>query len=271
MPLCQCNFYAKTLGFCVNISVYIPGPRRSHYANMSLDEIYSPVKKYKTLYLLHGMYEDDSTWLRKSNIERYAEEKQIAVVMPSVQNSYYADMKYGPDYFTYLTEELPRLVCNLFPLSDKREDTFIAGLSMGGYGACKAAFARPERYGAFASLSGAVDIEGILQYIEHIEMSEEATEAKKLFTAVFGSLAEYKNSTADLFYQSEQLKDSGKSLPRAYIACGMDDKLCYPMNRKLTAHLSALGIPVTYEEGPGDHNWDFWDVYIKKVLDWLVA
>lgn len=266
MPLFQGNFYAKSLNSCANVAVYIPAPKRRSYPNLTWDEIYPAQRKYKTLFLLHGMYEDESIWVRKSNIERYAEEKQIAVVMPYAQNSYYTDMYRGPRYFTYLTEELPRAVRAWFPLSDRREDNFIAGLSMGGYGACKAALARPGQYAAFASLSGAVDIESMWNYIQS---DERAQEERLLFAAVFGSLERYKHSESDLFFLAEKLKLSGGDIPRAYIACGVDDKLCYPMNKKLTAHLSGLGIPFTYEEGPGDHTWDFWDPEIKKVLDWL--
>ena len=81
----------------------------------------------------------------------------LIVIMPGAERSFYADMEHGYKYWTYISEELPSIMKSFFPISDKREDTFVAGLSMGGYGAMKLAFNHPERYAAAASLSSAVD------------------------------------------------------------------------------------------------------------------
>ena len=156
MPLFHCNFFAHTLGMPTNVTVFIPAVKPK--ADMNFNDIYPKNKKYRTLYLLHGMNGDETTWLRKTNIERYAQEHNIAFVMPSVHNSFYTDTKVGLAFFTYLTQELPAMLAMNFPLSDDRENTYIAGLSMGGYGAAKAALTCPELYGAFGSFSGALDI-----------------------------------------------------------------------------------------------------------------
>ena len=110
------------------------------------------------LYLLHGLGDDHTAWVRRSNIDRYANREGIAVIMPEVQRGFYTDMVYGPAYFTYITEELPRLCASLFRVTEDPARTYIAGLSMGGYGALKAALRRPERYAAAGCFSGAVDI-----------------------------------------------------------------------------------------------------------------
>ncbi len=260
MSLCRCNFYSAVLSTCVNVQVFIPSPSRDHSGETPLASLYAPREKFPVLYLLHGMYEDDSVWVRRTNIERYAQKRSIAVVMPSAQNSYYTDMAHGLDYFTFLTEELPLWTKSLFPVSDRREDTFIAGLSMGGYGACKAALKKSEQYAAFASLSGAVDITMIAKYA--------ATDReKRMFEDVFGSF-EVENGPDDL-RQIARLAAQKGLLPRAYLACGTDDVLCYPMNENLRTWLSDAGIPYTYEEGPGGHEWDFWDLYIQRALDWM--
>lgn len=261
MPLCHCSFFAYTLQTTTSVLVYIPSPKRSESADISLDERYPDGCRHKLLYLLHGMYEDETTWLRKSNIERYAEEKQLAVVMPSVQNSYYTDLPHGPQYFSFLTEELPRFVCSLFPLSRRREDTFIAGLSMGGYGACKAAFLRPDLYSAFASLSGAVDISLIGQYASN--------EERRLYEGVFGPVPDAPGGKDDLFAIAENLHKLGGCPPEGYIACGTDDKLCLPMNRKLRDCMEKCGFVFHYTERSGSHEWNFWDSQIQTVLNWL--
>ncbi len=113
---------------------------------------------HPTLYLLHGLSDDDSIWLRRTSIERYVADLGIAVVMPQVHRSFYTDMAEGGRYWTFISEELPTLARSFFPLSHQREDNFVAGLSMGGYGAFKLALRKPEQYAAAASLSGALDM-----------------------------------------------------------------------------------------------------------------
>ena len=161
MAFLQCNFYSQVLHSNVVIGVILPSPNSSEVLSNGDSEYFHPGVLYQTLYLFHGAYGDYSDWMRFTSIERYAQQRKIAVVMPSVQNSFYQDMYLGERYLTYVTEELPRFVRTLFPLSVKREDTFTAGLSMGGYGALKVALTKPEQYACAASLSGAVDLAGL--------------------------------------------------------------------------------------------------------------
>ena len=107
--------------------------------------------------MLHGGYGDYTDWMRLTSIERYAQAKKLAVIMPSASNSFYQDMACGSDYLRFITQEVPQLCESLFPISTRREHTFVGGLSMGGYGASKCALRRPDLYAAFADLSGAVD------------------------------------------------------------------------------------------------------------------
>src|SRR6266498_4824372 len=118
---------------------------------------------YRTLYLLHGHSDDHTAWMRWSSIEKYAEGLNLAVVMPAVHLSFYNDMVYGGKYWQFISEEVPALVREMFSLSADRKDNFVAGLSMGGYGAFKMALTHPERFAAAASLSGAVDISEVVR------------------------------------------------------------------------------------------------------------
>ena len=114
---------------------------------------------YKTLWLLHGLSGNHNSWMRLSSIERYATEYKLAVIMPCVNRSWYTNTAYGVNYFNFVTKELPELCHKTFSnLSSKKENNIIAGLSMGGYGAVKAALTYPEQYGSCISLSGALDI-----------------------------------------------------------------------------------------------------------------
>ena len=124
MALIQCDFFSESLGFSTSMNVILPQPAR---------------ERYRVLYLLHGMSDDHTIWCRRTSIERYVDPLGLAVVMPAVHRGYYTDMAAGYRYWTFISEELPALARSFFPLSHKREDTFVAGLSMGGYGAFKLA------------------------------------------------------------------------------------------------------------------------------------
>ena len=155
MILNEVNFFSETLGLLSTMYVLLP--------QRTLSDAQSKRRpKYRTLYLLHGHSDDHTAWMRWSSIEKYAEGLNLAVVMPAVHLSFYNDMAFGPAYWQFISEEVPALVRDMFSLSSKRGDNFVAGLSMGGYGAFKMALTHPERYAAAASLSGAVDINDVV-------------------------------------------------------------------------------------------------------------
>jgi putative tributyrin esterase len=216
-----------------------------------------PVRKRKVLYLLHGLSDDASAWQRYSSIEIYANAYGLVVIMPSVGRSFYIDQPNGQQYFTYITEELPQYLSDVFDLRPKREDTLIAGLSMGGYGALKAAFAYPERFCAAASFSGVLSLE--------ILKLDPDDSRRKEFALLFGSLDKLYDSPHDpaVWFQSAS-KDPAK-LPRLFISCGRQDDL-YPLNKLTAAALKQLGIPVDYYEEDARHDWLFWDPQIRRFL-----
>lgn len=261
MAVLQMNFFSRYLMMDTNVTVIIPTLTGGDNEK-SLEEVYRKDIKFPTLYLLHGYLGDNTNWLRYTSVERYANEKKLAVVMPSGYNSFYTDIPYGFRCWSYLSEELPLAMRSIFPLSEKREETFVAGLSMGGYGAMKWILSRPEFFGAGASLSGALDI------VEIVESAE--PDRKPFFEKVFGDLSKLKGGENDLFYLAENLIKENKPLPRLYIACGTEDFL-YPANVRFKEHLFKLGYDLTYEEGRGVHDWYFWDKYIKRVIEWLFS
>lgn len=205
------------------------------------------------LYLLHGLSDNHSCWVRRTNVERYAEEAGIAVVIPEVQRSFYTDMCYGLPYFRYVAQELPALCQRLFRVSAKRENNMIAGLSMGGYGALKTAMTYPERFRAAASFSGAVEL------TEFVDRKEPEN------VAIYGDAILPEN---DLFGLTKSLAETGKEKPELYLTCGFSDFL-YEENTHYRALLDRVGYSYTYEEWEGGHEWDFWDASIKKAIAWL--
>lgn len=245
MALIQCNYQSDALGSTASIQVILPEPLRPSY----------PV-----LYLLHGLLDDQTAWTRQTAIERYVQPLGLAVVMPAVQRGFYTNMAAGPRYFSFVADELPALVKEMFPISPRREDTFVAGLSMGGYGAFKLALAHPERYAAAASLSGALDVVALLPTLDKTERQE--------WQAIFGNLKKLAGSDNDLTYLARQLAKRKAPRPQLFQCCGVDDFL-HDQNVDFRRLLKSLRIKVAYETGPGDHDWAYWDRAIQRVLNWL--
>lgn len=255
MALIHCDFSSNVLGLDMAMCVILPEstPPQGEFIRTP-DQ-----RKHPTLYLLHGLSDDHTAWQRRTSLERYVASLDLAVVMPAVHRSFYTDMAHGHPYWTFISEELPALAQSFFPLSDMREDNFVAGLSMGGYGAFKLAVSHPERYGAAASLSGALDMVRLA--------SEDKTRQMELQN-IFGDLRTLPGSGNDLFYLAEQMAQHEKIWPRLYQWCGTDDFL-YADNLRFSEHAQALGLDLTYEDGPGAHEWACWDQQIQRVLAWL--
>lgn len=263
MAFFQVNFFSPTLCFNTDINVVIPTPNSDEILNHKASNYFHPGAKFQVLYLLHGAYGDYSDWMRLTSIEKYAQNHKLAVVMPSASNSFYQDMYRGSRYLTYLTEELPDFVKSIFPLSPRREDTFVAGLSMGGYGALRLAFEKPENYGACASLSGVIDLE------DRICSGPEGDGDEPFrWLAIFQNVEHFRGSDADLFALAQKRMAEGRSLPPVYQTVGTEDFL-YQSNLVARKKLEGIGVQVTYKEHPGIHDWDFWDAHIQDVLDWL--
>lgn len=214
-----------------------------------------PADGVPVLYLLHGLSDDCTIWERRTSIERYATEKGIAVVMPEVRRSFYADEVVGEKYWTYIAEELPQLLARTFRISTAREDTFVAGLSMGGFGAYKLALNHPDRFAAAASLSGAVDL---------LSMDLSLRDAT-LEQRIWGK-RDLRGSADDLIGLLHATDPT--ALPKLFLDCGTEDQLI-EQNRRFITAADARGVDLVSRLRPGDHDWGFWDQGIQDVLEWL--
>jgi putative tributyrin esterase len=250
----RCDFFSEALSLSTTMTVLLPQQTSTQIGMEGRTSGGPP----PVLYLLHGLSDDDTSWLRRTSIERYAAPLGLAVVMPQVHRSFYTDQAYGGRYWTFLSEELPQLVASLFRVSDRREDTFVAGLSMGGYGALKWALSRPERFAAAASLSGAVDVAGL-------RTGRERSEDPRMFERIFGE-REVPGTPEDLHWLLTRA--GAPTPPRLYVCCGTDDALIGD-NRRFAEACQAAGVPLSSSFDAGAHDWAYWDTKIQEVLVWL--
>jgi putative tributyrin esterase len=248
MALIRIDHTPETVQVNLPLHIIVPDPGKM---------LTMPVRNRKVLYLLHGLSEDASAWQRFSSIESMAAAYGLVVVMPSVGRSFYTDQPNGQRYFTYLTEELPDYLDDLFGLAPQREDTLIAGVSMGGYGAMKAALRIPERFAAAASFSGVLSLE-VLRALPGDPRQNE-------FVHIFGDLSQLAGSEHDPLSWLDQAAQSKAQLPRLYVTTGRQEDI-YPLGQYFVSMAQVRSIEVDYHEYDGSHTWPYWDEQIQRFL-----
>jgi putative tributyrin esterase len=252
MALISCDFFSESLAFGQSMTVVLPQATEAQVGVTPAaggDEDGPPV-----LYLLHGLSDDHTAWLRYTSIERYATAAGLAVVMPAVARSFYTDEAHGHAYWTYVADELPEIVSSFFKVSTRPERTYVAGLSMGGYGAVRLALARPRRYAGAASLSGALDI---------VRRAGEPERREEMHGRIFGGPP---GPDHDLFALLDRARPG--DVPPLHITCGAQDRLLED-SQEFVRRAEAKGLDVTSDFPPGDHEWGLWDRVIQDVIDWL--
>lgn len=203
------------------------------------------------VYLLHGLSDNCTGWSRYTGVERYARNYGVAVVMPEVQRSFYCDTRSGMKYFTYISQELPKICRRFFGLSADPQYNYVMGLSMGGFGALKCALTNPQWYAGCASFSGAL----------RPQASKVLSQAEA--DAIWGGGANA-GPENDLF----TLVADCQNPPPIFQTCGEQDGL-YPVNQAFAEHLEKLGVTHVFTHGPGAHTWEFWDDSVRAAFDYF--
>jgi putative tributyrin esterase len=233
MAFFKMRFQSHQLGQGVTVNVIMP------------DDVTRPVK---TVWLYHGLSDDQNTWMEQTSIQRYAAQFGVAVVMPCSDRGWYTDTAYGKNYFTFVTKELVDTCRKFFPfLSTRREDNMVAGLSMGGYGALKAALTYPEQYGYCGSLSGWVNI-------TRKDLPCSFEEWQGVFGYDLLDVAQLKDTKHDLLALVKALKKEQKDLPQIYLWCGIKDYLI-DENKTFIKDLKDLDVHHECLFSEGDHSW----------------
>jgi S-formylglutathione hydrolase FrmB len=268
--LVKFNYLSEALMMQTNVTMILPSWTAFDEANGKA-ESYLPGTKFQTLYLLHGGTGDDSDYVNFSNIVRYADEHKIAVIMPAGYNSGYVDepddvLPWPRRYWTFVFEELPKVCEAMFPISSKREDTFVAGLSMGAIGTTRWAIYGADRVAAALMMSGGgMDPAAIMSAVDHDNNGEtDFTIDMEHLESLGIKLAD---EESDLFKTAKKNVEEGKPLPKIFMTCGGDDFI-RPFVYATRDVLTKYGYDVTYEEVPGyKHEWDFWDLSLRKALN----
>lgn len=269
MALLRCDFRSEVLDMVSSMNVVLP-------ESMNASEA-------RVVYLLHGLADNCSGWLRYTSVERYARTRNIALVIPEVQRSFYTDMEYGLDYFAFIHDELPEICSRMFSLSRNPGKNYIMGLSMGGYGALKCVLSTPERYSGCATFSAVTDLEaGIRSASVGRHQEYQAMFGTDLVLLENCNLIESLKKEADkLAMQAEKEKttENGQPqqegsrqsrLPAFYMACGAQDAL-FSQNACFADHLKSMGANCTFESWDGIHNWDFWDEAVKRAFSFFFS
>lgn len=262
MSLIRMELYSECLTRVTPIEVILPDVSEKRRLNNGL---------FPVLWMLHGATEDCTVWQRFTSLERYARDRGIAVVMPSVETSFYSNIDAGR-FFDYMTEELPRMLYSYFPLSPRREDNFIAGMSMGGHGTMKLGFSRPDLYAAM----------GIISCANFIDMIGDMIPGGKRHPLNFirwqvfgikndtGDLSEAHDTEHDNRYLARKASESGQPLPRIFACCGKQDG-CHDDMKADLAYFASLPNPfdVVFFDSDGVHNYEFSDPWLKVLIEWL--
>ena len=235
-------------------SVNVIYPDASEIAPTEVDDKDIPV-----LYLLHGMGGNENSWQKRTSIERLLRHTNLIVIMPSTDLAWYTNTAYGLDYYDALAKELPQVMQRFFPsMTRKREKTFIAGLSMGGYGAYKIALST-DRFSYAASFSGALGIG-----IDGKDITEATGGSKAYWEGVFGKL---QGKTVQKHLLTTLAEKSDKKT-KFYAWCGYEDFL-YQSNEAAVKQLKSLGLDIDYRQDHGKHEWYYWEKQLDHFLEWL--
>jgi len=266
MAVMRLNFISKELGMATNVTAILPSFDQGYDVGRPLEEIYAPKKKWPVLWLLHGGSGDDADYLNWTNIARYAVEYNCAVICPCDYNAAYSDFPRGAKYYKYIVEELREFIFSMFPsLSDKPEDNFIGGLSMGSGGAMKIAMDRCEDYSHALIMSGGIAPKNRMP-------SGHSSFREKIIAAGWAMPKQPSDVTRpDIHQMAEDNIKNGRKVPKFIMCCGENDLIAYQSYLYGKEFLKETGYDVTEFSLPGyNHEWDFWEIALRKAFsEWL--
>ena len=263
MALLTLQYYSTALCRPTRAQLLLP----NDVQEMAVQDNENYNRPMKTLVLLHGYSGSCDDWLTGSRVQEIAGMYNLAIAMPSGENSFYLDQKgTGRAYATFVGKELIAYLQKTFGIAMKAEDTFVGGLSMGGFGALHTGFLYPENYSKIAALSSALIVHEVMEMKEGIG---NAVADYDYYKATFGEPKELAMSKNNPEYIIRQRRERGESIQPVFMACGTEDFLL-ENNRSFYEFLKKEGIEVDYHESPGTHDWKFWNEYLEPAVKWML-
>lgn len=264
MSTFQINTYSASLSRIISFYAMIPNDA---FPEVKEDNVCYG-REMKTLFLLHGFSGSAADWMTGSLINELSMKYNLAVIMPSGENSFYLNGRgTGRGYETFTGEELPEFCARSLGLSCRPEDCFIGGLSMGGFGAIHTALKYPQRFGRMFGLSSALIVDNIIN-MNPGDIDEIAD--YEYYRQVFGDLNALSESDNNPAYLVKKRTVKGEEIQPVFMACGSEDFLIGE-NRCFRDFLISQGVNLTYKESPGIHNWTFWNQYLEPAIQWALG
>ena len=250
MAFVTCELFSQTMRQHLRLCLTLP------------DACPDPARPWQVLYLLHGGTDDATSWYRETDMEAVSNRWGLVTVSIDAMSSAYADMRHGLPYFTFLTQELPAFLAAHLPVSVLPEHSLIAGFSMGGQGALKAAFRCPDRYRACIALSGARDM---IPLFEQWQAMENGPDLRGVEDAL-GPISELRGGENDIVWLAEQAAQKKMPLPALYLACGTED-YAVKLSDAYHEHLLSIGLEHWYYKAEGIHGYRFAGQALEAALE----
>ncbi|MEG1074097.1 MAG: alpha/beta hydrolase-fold protein [Ruthenibacterium sp.] len=257
MAFIDCTIASQVLDTKVNIKLYFPTDLPAAVGN-TVNGV---------LTLLHGHAGCGADWMEMTAASRYANDNGFVLIAPSCENSFYHDMAYGGAWKTFVTEEMPKALGKIFHLPREREKNYIAGLSMGGYGALYLAMSRPDLYAGCASFSGAVDVGMMLNAAKDSNVASS-------FIPVLGQDLTLKPEDNLLCLVQKIAALPPQQQPKILLTNGLQDIVPYQIKAQNDAlHAVCRELPLAQYlrmEWNGVHEWNFWDRSLVYAFDYFL-
>ncbi|MBR0087102.1 MAG: hypothetical protein IJL98_05110 [Lachnospiraceae bacterium] len=255
MAYIRLSFASEKLHGNTDISVFLPSKKRPRgmggfrkipKASYDKDEV------YQVLWLIHGGGDDYTAWPLDAMIQRACDAAELVVIMPTILDL--PGIRKDMDTVGFVTEELPEAMSFMFPISRRRQDNFIAGLSYGGYFSYRCAMLHPELYACVGSFSSPLDV---AEDVRRLHANDPAFVTDEIT-----------GSDRDILYLTAKLKEEGREMPKTFQTVGTED-FTWDFNVTARDHFVKLGMDHTFIQRPGTHNFEFWDGALKDYLEWL--
>ena len=263
MAVMTLRFNPEGLGLATQVRIILP--TGIHPQGTDFRQLYGSRGKLPVLWLLHGGSDNYADWNDCTIVQVLADKYGYAVVMPDAQMSSYANMAYGPGWLDYFRFELPEYIYENFPISRKREDNFISGMSMGGAGALKMAMLDPQRFSVCVPISSGVEV------VPNYAAGTGRATSNPFFENIYGHEDDHSKvlgTDEDIYWLLKRNVENGVQLPRLEFCVGHED-FTREGNLYFQRYAESLGVHIGWYGEHGVHDWDSWNLYIPKVFEYI--